>query len=34
MAPISDFNRAKIISLVETDVSETRVPTQLGFPKS
>jgi hypothetical protein len=38
MAPISYFNRVKIISLIETDVSEatvaTSVATQLGFPKS
>jgi hypothetical protein len=34
MAPISYFNRVKIISLIETDVSEARVATQLGFPKS
>jgi hypothetical protein len=33
MAPISYFNRVKIISLIETDVSEARVATQLGFPK-
>jgi hypothetical protein len=34
MAPISYFKRVKIISLIETDVSEVRVATQLGFPKS
>jgi hypothetical protein len=34
MPPISYFNRVKIISLLETDVSEARVATQLGFPKS
>jgi hypothetical protein len=37
MAPISYFNKVKIISLIETDVSEdseARVATQLGFPKS
>jgi hypothetical protein len=34
MTPISYFNRVKIISLIETDVPETRVATQLGFPKS
>jgi hypothetical protein len=34
MAPISYFNRVKIISLIETDVSEARVATQLGFPKN
>jgi hypothetical protein len=34
MAPISYFNRVKIISLLETDVSEAGVATQLGFPKS
>jgi hypothetical protein len=28
------FNRVKIISLLETHVSEARVATQLGFPKS
>jgi hypothetical protein len=33
MAPISYFNRVKIISLIETDVSEARVATQLGLPK-
>jgi hypothetical protein len=34
MAPIWYFNRVKIISLIETDVSEARVATQLGFRKS
>jgi hypothetical protein len=37
MVPMSYFNRIKIISLIETDVSEARVATlatQLGFPKS
>jgi hypothetical protein len=34
MAPISYLNRAKIISLIEMDVSEARVTTQLGLPKS
>jgi hypothetical protein len=34
MAPISYFNRVKIISLIETDVSETSVATWLGVPKS
>jgi hypothetical protein len=34
MPPISYFDREKIISLTETDVSEARVATQLGFPKS
>jgi hypothetical protein len=34
MATISYFNRVKIISLIETDVSEARVATQLRFPKS
>jgi hypothetical protein len=37
MAPISFFNRVKIlkiISLIETDVSEARVATQLGLPES
>jgi hypothetical protein len=34
MAPISYFKRVKIISLIETDVSEVKVATQLGFPKS
>jgi transposase len=34
MAPISYLNRAKIISLIEMDVSEARVATQLGIPKS
>jgi hypothetical protein len=34
MDPTSYFNRVKIISLIETDVSEARVATQLGFPKS
>jgi hypothetical protein len=33
-APISYFNRVKIISLIETDVSEASVATWLGFPKS
>jgi hypothetical protein len=33
MAPISYFNRVKIISLIETDVSEARVATQLGLQK-
>jgi hypothetical protein len=33
MAPISYFNIVKIISLIETDVSEARVATQLGFAK-
>jgi hypothetical protein len=27
-------NRVKIISLIETDVSEATMATQLGFPKS
>jgi hypothetical protein len=34
MTPISFFNTVKIISLIEMDVSEARVATQLGFPKS
>jgi hypothetical protein len=34
MAPTSCFNRVKIIPLIETDVSEARVATQLGFPES
>jgi hypothetical protein len=34
MAPMSYFNRVKIIWLIETDVSEARVAAQLGFPKS
>jgi hypothetical protein len=33
MAPISCFNGIKIISLIETDVSEARVATQLGVDK-
>jgi hypothetical protein len=34
MAPLSYFNRVKIIWLVDTDVSEARVAAQLEFPKS
>jgi hypothetical protein len=34
MVPISYFNRVKIILLIETDVLEARVTTQLGLPKS
>jgi hypothetical protein len=34
MPPISYFDGGKIISLTETHVSEARVATQLGFPKS
>jgi hypothetical protein len=34
MAPMSYFNRVKIISLIETDVSEAMVATLLRFPKS
>jgi hypothetical protein len=34
MARISYFNRLKIISLIETDVSEAMVATQLGLLKS
>jgi hypothetical protein len=34
MAPILYFNRVKIISLIETDVSEVRMTAQLGLPKS
>jgi hypothetical protein len=34
MVPIWYFNKVKIISLIGTDVSEARVATQLGFPKS
>jgi hypothetical protein len=34
MPPVSHFNTVKIISLIETDVSETRVAIQLGLPKS
>jgi DNA-binding Lrp family transcriptional regulator len=34
MAPISYLNRAKIISLIEMDVSEARLATQLGLSKS
>jgi hypothetical protein len=34
MARISYFNILKIISLIETDVSEAMVATQLGLLKS
>jgi hypothetical protein len=34
MASISYFNTVKIILPIETDVSEARVVTQLGLPKS
>jgi hypothetical protein len=34
MAPILYFNTVKIISLIETDMSEARVAAQLGLPKS
>jgi hypothetical protein len=34
MTPISYLNRAKIILLIEMDVSEARVATQFGLPKS
>jgi hypothetical protein len=34
MAPISYFNRVKIISLIGTEVSEATLATQLALPKS
>jgi hypothetical protein len=34
MAAMSYFNRVTIITLIETDVSEARVATQLRFTKS
>jgi hypothetical protein len=34
MAPMLYFNRVKIISLIEMDVSKARVAIELGFPKS